>query len=54
MECPIFVWNKRNGKIMSKCGEHFINAILQLVFGDALYEQYLNQMSKCQMIILST
>jgi hypothetical protein len=38
MECPIFVWNKHNGRIMLKCGKYFPSATIQLVFGDAHYE----------------
>jgi hypothetical protein len=37
-QCPILVWNKRNGKVMSRLGEHFTNPTLQLLFGNDHYE----------------
>ena len=38
LQCPILVWNKRNGRIMSRIGEHFTNATLQLAFGNDHYK----------------
>jgi hypothetical protein len=42
---PILVWNKQNGKMMSRLREHFTNSTLQFLFGNDHYKPILSCMT---------
>jgi hypothetical protein len=38
LQCPIHVWNKNNGRIMSKVGNEYNSEILHVVYGNNHFE----------------